>query len=202
MLDRLESWCATDWRPGTGPDSGQRVGSSFVRLLTAEMGRKLPYAHVSSDWKADINSTAANEVDQRGFVRNLILVAALIGLAGCSNASAESADSNNPAHCLAAFNYNAYWFKVGNRPEKVTEYLARGLYVMERVKSAGGSPAPVLSEAKQFTVDHVKDSKVMDALGVACGKAQAHDAQFRAEFGDLIEKARPLVPRFEAAATP
>ena len=135
-------------------------------------------------------------------MRNLILVAALVELAGCSNATAANADSNNPAHCLAAFNYDAYWFKVGKQPEKVAEYLARGLYVLEKVKSAGGSQGEVLSEAKQFSVAHVKDSKVMDAVGLACGKAQANDAQFRTEFGNLIEKARPLVPQFEAAATP
>jgi len=46
------------------------------------------------------------------------------------------------------------------------------------------------------------NAKVMDAVGLACGKAQANDAQFRTEFGNLIEKARPLVPQFEAAATP
>jgi len=134
-------------------------------------------------------------------MRNLVVVAAMIGLAGCSNATAASPDSNNPAHCLAAFDYNAHWFKVGNQPEKVAEYLARGLYVLEKVKSEGGSQAHVLSEAKEFSAGHVKDSKQMDALGLACGKALAEDARFRAEFAALIQKARPLVPQFEAAAT-
>lgn len=135
-------------------------------------------------------------------MRNLVMVAALMGLAGCGNTPAASANSNNPAHCLAAFNYNAYWFKIGNQPEKVAEYIARGLYVLEKAKSAGASQTHVLSEAKQFSVRHVKDSKVMDAVGLACGKTQANDAQFRAEFADLVEKARPLVPQFEAAVTP
>ena len=132
----------------------------------------------------------------------VVVAAASIALAGCSNATAAGADSDNPAHCLAAFNYDAYWFKVDNQPEKVAEYIARGLYVLEKVKSGGGSQAEVLAEAKQFSVGHVKDSKQMDALGLACGKALAGDAQFRAEFAGLIEKARPLVPQFEAAATP
>ena len=135
-------------------------------------------------------------------MRNLVMVTALMGLAGCSNATAASADSHNPAHCLAAFNYNAYWFKVDNQPEKVAEYLAQGLYVLEKVKSAGGSQAQVLSDAKQFSVGHVKDSKAMDALGLACGMALADDAQFRTEFGDLIDKARPLVAQYEADLTP
>jgi len=135
-------------------------------------------------------------------MRILVLAAASIGLAGCSKEAAAVPDSNNPAHCLAAFNYDAYWFKVGNQPEKVAEYLARGFYVLEKVKSAGGSQAQVLAEAKQFSLGHVQDSKQMDALGLTCGKALAGDERFRAEFADLIKKARPLVPQFEAAATP
>lgn len=135
-------------------------------------------------------------------MRNFLMVAALMGLAGCNKANAAPADSSNPAHCLAAFNYDAYWLKVGKKPEKVAEYIARGLYVLDRVKSAGRSQAQVLSEAKQFSVGHVQDMKVMDALGLACGKAQADDAQFRSEFGNLIEKARLLVPQFEAATGP
>jgi len=135
-------------------------------------------------------------------MRNLVSIAAVIGLASCSNARTAAPDSNNPAHCLAAFNYNAYWFKVGNRPEEVAEYLARGIYVLEKVKSKGGRPSQVISEAQQFSIGHVKDSKAMDALGLACGEALAYDPNFRSEFAGLIEKARPLVPRFAAAVTP
>ena len=132
-------------------------------------------------------------------MRILFLAAASISLASCGNATAAS---NNPAHCLAAFNYAAYWFKVGNEPDKVERQLAYGLYVMEKVKSDGGSASEVLAEAKQFSVAHVKNSKEMDALYLACAKAQAHDPRFRAEFPGLLEKARLLVPQFEAAATP
>lgn len=135
-------------------------------------------------------------------MRIIILAAAAIGLAACGEATVASPDSNNPAHCLAAFDYDAYWFKVDNQPKKVAEYIARGLYVMQKVKSSGGSQAQVLAEAKQFSVGHAKDSKQMDALGLECGKALAGDAGFQAEFADLIEKARPLVPQFEAATTP
>ena len=133
----------------------------------------------------------------------LVVVAGLsIGLAACGNAAASSPDGSNPAHCLAAFHYDAYWFKVDNQPDKVAEYIARELYVLEKVKSHGGSQASVLAEAKQFSLENVKDSKLMDALGLECGMSLAADARFRAEFAGLIEKARPLVPRFEAAATP
>jgi hypothetical protein len=131
-------------------------------------------------------------------MRILVLTAASLGLASYGNATPASPDSN-PAHCLAAFNYYAYWFKVGHEPDKVAHEPARGMYVMERVKSDGGSP-PV-AEGKQFTRTHVKNSSEMDALYVACAKAQAYDPQFRAEFSGLIEKARPLVPQYEPQAT-
>jgi hypothetical protein len=135
-------------------------------------------------------------------MRILFLAAACMSLASCRSAAAASPDSNNPAHCLAAFNYAAYWFKVGNEPDKIAQELAHGLYVMEKVKSDGGSASDVLAEAKQFSLAHVKNSKEMDALYLACGKAQAYDPRFRAEFSGLLVKARPLAPQFEAAATP
>ena len=133
-------------------------------------------------------------------MRFLFLAAACVSLVGCRNATAASPD--NPAHCLAAFNYAAYWFKVGNEPDKVAQELAHGLYVIEKVKSDGGSGSDVVAEAKRFSVAHVKNSKEMGALYLACGKALAYDPQFRAEYSELLAKARPMVPRYEAAATP
>lgn len=135
-------------------------------------------------------------------MRNLVIVAASMALAGCSGATAATSETYNPAQCLAVFEYDATVFNLGHQPEKVVQYLARGMYVMEKVKSDGGSPAQVLAEAKQYSIDHVADSKQMDALHLACGKAQAEDSTFRAEFPNLIERARALAPKFEAAATP
>jgi len=130
-------------------------------------------------------------------MRIILLAAASMSLASCSGAVAATPDSNNPAHCLAAFNYDAYWFRVGHEPEKVAEYLARGLYLLAKVKSAGGSPASVLAESKQFSREHVKNDKEMDALSLACGMALAHDAQFRAEFAGYVDQARPLVSGYQ-----
>ena len=134
-------------------------------------------------------------------MRLLLLASVSIVLAGCGNSTVASPDSNNPAHCLAAFNYYAYWFKVGHEPGKVAEELARGMYVMEQVKAAGISPSEVLAEGKEFTQMHVKNSNEMDALYAACAKSQAYDPRFRAEFRTLIGKAAPLVPKFEAGTT-
>jgi hypothetical protein len=135
-------------------------------------------------------------------MRKLIIAAASIGLAGCSGATAATSGSYDPAQCLASFEYDATVFKLGHMHDKVAQYLARGMYVMEKVKSGGGSPAEVLSEAKQYSRDHAADSQAMDALHMACGKALAADPAFQAEFPGLIERARPLVSKFEAAATP
>lgn len=137
-----------------------------------------------------------------GAMRNLAVIIASLGLAGCGGATAATSGTYDPAQCLAAFEYDATVFKLGNMHDKVAQYLARGMYVMEKVKSDGGSPAEVLSEAKQFSRDHAADSKQMDALHMACAKALADDPTFRAEFPELIERAQPLVPRFEAAAHP
>jgi hypothetical protein len=135
-------------------------------------------------------------------MRPLFLAAASMSMVGCGSATAAGPGSNTPAHCLAAFNYAAYWFKVGNEPDNVAQELAHGLYVMEKVKSDGGLASDVLAEAKQFSLAHAKNSKEMGALYLACGKAQANDPRFRAEFSRLLAKARPLVPQFEATATP
>jgi hypothetical protein len=135
-------------------------------------------------------------------MRKLAVIIASIGLAGCGGATAATSGTYNPAQCLASFEYDATVFKLGNMHDKVAQYLARGMYVMGKVKSDGGSPAKVLTEAKQYSRDHAADSKQMDALHMACGKALAQDPTFRAEFPGLIERARPLVPKFEAAASP
>jgi hypothetical protein len=131
-----------------------------------------------------------------------MIVAGLMALAACSDATAGRSGAYDPAQCLASFEYDATVFKIGHMPDKVAEYMARGMYVMQKVKSDEGSPAAVLADAKRYSIIHARDSKQMDALHMACGKALAADPTFRAEFADLIDRARPLVPKFKATATP
>jgi hypothetical protein len=133
-------------------------------------------------------------------MHKLMIAAASIGLSGCSGATAATSGTYDPAQCLASFEYDATVFKQGNMPEDVAQYLARGMYVMQKVKSDGGSPAAVLAEAKMYSISHASDSKQMDALHMACGKALAEDATFRSEFAELIDRARPLVAKFEGSA--
>ena len=135
-------------------------------------------------------------------MRYMFLALASFSLASCSYANAETPDSNNPAHCLAAFNYDAYWFKVGKDHEKVAYYLAQGAYVLERAQASGASQSEVIQGAKRFSTAYVKNGKEMDALSIECGKKLAYDARFRAELPSLIGRARPHVAEYEANAVP
>jgi hypothetical protein len=114
----------------------------------------------------------------------------LLALASCNRAGAVQPDSSNPAHCIAAFHYGAYWFKVGNRPDKVTDMVARGMFEMQKIKSSGGSASAALAEGKALTRLYAADSKKMDALFTACGLAQDADPRFREELPELRANAR------------
>lgn len=116
-------------------------------------------------------------------------------LAGCGAASASAPDSSNPVHCFAAFNYAAYWFKVGKQPERETAMLARSLYELEKARAAGIGDA--LSDAKDFIRAHGKNDKEMDSLFLACSNAQNANDAFRAELPTLIARARTgILPKF------
>ena len=100
-------------------------------------------------------------------------------LSGCSAAHSAMPDSNNPAHCIAAFNYGAYWFKVGHRDRGVRNMRVRGAYEMEKLKAAGRSLDDAFAEGKALTQRYVRDEKVMDRLFKECGEAQDADPNFR-----------------------
>jgi hypothetical protein len=120
--------------------------------------------------------------------RTLIPAAALILLAACGRASALTPDSSNPVHCFAAFNYAAYWFKVGKRADKETAMLARGLFELDRAKQAGNSDP--LSEAKEFIKLHGRNDQEMDTLFLECSNAQNGNADFRAQLPELFSRAQ------------
>lgn len=130
-----------------------------------------------------------------------ISAAASVLLVGCGKASASPPDSPNPVHCFAAFNYAAYWFKVGKEPTRETEMLARAQYELDRAKRAGIRDP--LSEAKDLIRAHGKNDKEMDSLFLGCSKAQNLDDNFRAELPKLMVRAQTeLLPKYEVAATP
>ena len=123
-------------------------------------------------------------------VRGLIVAATLVSLAACGKADAIVPDSGNPAHCVAAFNYANYWMRVGKSPERATAMLARAMYEIDKIKSNGGSVEDAKAEGMALTKAYAEDTKKMDALFIACGKAQDADPQFRARLAKFLAAAR------------
>lgn len=127
----------------------------------------------------------------------LALVAIWLGVVGgCSPAAALAPDSKKPAHCIAAFNYGAYWFRVGKQPGKVTQMIARGLYEMQKLKASGASEAAAKAEGKALTEAYANNAKVMDSLFEACGTAQDSDPMFNAKLPELMAVAARLQPAY------
>ena len=124
-------------------------------------------------------------------MRVLVLAApVLLALSACGSAKAITPDNHNPAHCIAAFNNAAYWFKIGQKPEKVTAMMARGAFEMEKAKAAGHSAAATLAEGEAFTEAYAKDQTAVDALFLACGAAQDANPRFREELPELLARVR------------
>jgi hypothetical protein len=123
-------------------------------------------------------------------MRYPFVIAVTLIAESCGPTAAVGPDSHNPAHCIAAFNNAAYWFKIGQRPQKVTAMLARGAFEMEKVKAAGGSASAAIAEAKALTKAYAEDQKQMDALFLECGSAQDGDPHFRQELPHLLARVR------------
>jgi hypothetical protein len=130
-------------------------------------------------------------------MRPLLLVLAPAVLAACAPAAAAAPDSTDPAHCIAAFNYAAFWLKQNERagPERVTDMVARAIYELDKIKAAGGSVADAHERGRALTVRYAADPKAMDALFLACGRAQDGDPRFRERRPALIEAARAAQAR-------
>jgi hypothetical protein len=129
----------------------------------------------------------------------IILASAIVAsaVAACGQAAAVVPDSRNPAHCIAAFNYAAYWFNKGNRPEKVTGMMARGIFEANKINASGGSLAKAEAEGKALTQAYAKDAEKMDALFLACGSAQDADPQFKDQLPTLVATAKVMKPPYK-----
>jgi hypothetical protein len=116
-------------------------------------------------------------------------------LAACGSARATAPDSSNAVHCFAAFNYAAYWFKVGREPERESVMLGRSLYELNRAKQAG--IVDPLAEAKDFLGANGNNHKDMGGLFQECSSAQNADPDFRAQLPDLVSRAKAeVLPKF------
>ena len=129
--------------------------------------------------------------------RLVLAVSASMVLASCGKAEAIAPNPSNPAHCIAAFNYGTYWFSVAPRnSEKIARMMAQAKYEAIKIKSSGRSLSEAEAEGAALTKAYAKDGKEMNRLMLACGIAQAHDAEFRKQFPSLLEWARKAEPSF------
>ena len=111
-------------------------------------------------------------------MRNCAFVVLSGLLSACSAAHSATPDSRNPANCIAAFNYGAYWFKLDHNERGVRNMRVRGSYEMAKWKADGRSKDEAISEAKKITELYAKNDAAMDALFKACGSAQDSDPNF------------------------
>ena len=113
-----------------------------------------------------------------------------IGLAACSAPSSGEPNSKNAAHCVAAFNYAAYWYAQGNKDERgIIEMKARALFELDKIKASGN-----LDISKQESIDLTKrydrDGKRMTILLSDCIKVQNENGRFRLAIDRLLERAQ------------
>lgn len=123
-------------------------------------------------------------------IRSFIRVLPVIGLLAFRVEAAVVPNSNNPAHCIAAFSYYAHLLRNAGRPELATEMLARGMYEKERITTTGGSWEKAKADVLAVTEAYARDAKQMDALFVACGETQDRDLKFKSRLPQLLENAR------------
>jgi len=122
----------------------------------------------------------------------------LLLLGACGRATAELADSNNPAHCLAAYNYAHLIFRRGPHPDKAAALSmnARTTFESLRLDKAGEYPV-ALSQAGDFARKHRADEQMMMDLLAKCEADQDADPAYRAALkdGSLLAAARRLEHR-------
>lgn len=129
--------------------------------------------------------------------RTSALITAVTALTACSQAAAVVPDSRNPAHCIAAFHYYAYWMNKGDQPRKATGMMARAIFEMNKIKAVGGSVAAAKAEGIALTKAYAANERQMDALFLACGSAQDADPKFHEQASSLIETALSAGNLFE-----
>ncbi|GAA3901918.1 hypothetical protein GCM10022276_20820 [Sphingomonas limnosediminicola] len=124
-------------------------------------------------------------------MRNPIVIAVLVTAAGCNNARAASPDSSNPAHCIAAMNFEAYWLsKNPKHADSLAEVRARSLFEAQKIKASGASLKAAAAEGAALTKAYANDADKMNALALACLRAEDSDARFQQEKQTLIETVR------------
>jgi hypothetical protein len=122
-------------------------------------------------------------------MRKWYAIIPVIVLNACNGPASESADSSNPAHCIARFHYAAFAFNKAGQREKATPMVARAIYEMEKVRAAGTSEADAQAESIALTKAYANNHEAMMDLIRACGTAQDSDPKYRAEIPQLFAQA-------------
>ena len=124
-------------------------------------------------------------------LQRLILACCYLMVAACGRASAQDADSSNPAHCYAAMNFAKWTFEQGRpRRDMADQMLARAAFEMWKVTSSGGSLKSAQAEAVELTRRKGAALKDWDALLSRCLSAQDSDPRLRALMPFLVSASR------------
>lgn len=116
----------------------------------------------------------------------------VICLAACSSPSSVEPNSKNPAHCVAAFNYAAYWFGQGKKDERrITQMKVRAFFELDKIKSSGDL-AIAKQQSTALTKRYGRNLKVMTNLLGDCIRIQNEDSNFTLAKDQLWARARNL----------
>ena len=126
-----------------------------------------------------------------------VIAMAAFSVGACGQAGATAPDHNNPAHCIAAYNYGAFWLSqdASSQP-KVAAEIAKGIYEMNKIKASGASVDAAQLESERLSKAYAKDSTAMDALYQDCTEALRADAEFRRQFQTLLQQAKSVAANY------
>lgn len=130
-------------------------------------------------------------------VRTAVAALITVALPACGSARAEKPDSQNPAHCFAAFQYGRAIMLGHEKPEVYGAIVstARAMYEMRQIK---GSEAQRLgkSTGEALLSDYADQPDTLEQLLRDCYKKQDADPAFKAldRSGALMAAARKVDP--------
>ena len=129
------------------------------------------------------------------------VAAASLFVSGCSKADATVPDPNNATHCIAAFNWGAYWFSLASPqhvPDRqgVARMLAHARYELDKIKASGGSVENAREKGAELTRLFADDGDKLTVLMRDCSKAHADDPEFRRQWPDLVSWAQAEAARY------
>lgn len=126
---------------------------------------------------------------------------ASLAVTACGKAQAISPDANNPAHCIAAFHWGAYWFGATTSQHspnraKIAEMMAHAKYELNKIEASGASVNAAKAEGERLTKAYAKDGEKLDKLMLDCSLAHASDAEFRKQWPGLLVSARTAAENY------